>query len=173
MVITTYLGFFFLLLVFPRHKLCGPNSCSTSPFPFLFLPHILYLDLSLRDTTNPFRMPSHSYLEKLTILLCAIGNVWGKAVTTTNGTIEGGRCESSDANSFLAIPYAQPPVAALRFAAPESYNTTYDGVLRATSRAPNCPQFTTGGELVEGTFSEDWYDCFREVPLKYANPELS
>lgn len=105
-------------------------------------------------------MPSHSHLGKLTTLLCVIGSVWGKTVTTTNGTIEGGRCESSDVNSFLAIPYAQPPVGPLRFAAPESYNTTYDGVLRATSRAPNCPQFTTGGELVEGTFSEDWYaDC--------------
>lgn len=62
------------------------------------------------------------------------------------------RCEL-----FPGNPIRSATSRALRFAAPEPYNTTFDGVLRATSPAPNCPQFTTGGELVKGTFSEDWY----------------
>lgn len=55
-------------------------------------------------------MLSRSYLEQLAALLSVIGSAWAKTVTTTNGTIEGGKCDGYDVNSFLAIPYAQPPV---------------------------------------------------------------
>jgi carboxylesterase type B len=92
----------------------------------------------------------------LITLLSAIGVVWAKTITTTNGTINGGVCEGYDVNYFLAIPYAEPPVGELRFAAPEPYNKTYaGGALNATSPAPNCPQLDTS--FIEiGAASEDW-----------------
>jgi carboxylesterase type B len=100
-------------------------------------------------------MLSHFNL-KLVALLSTIGGVWAKTVTTTNGTINGGTCEGYDVDYFLAIPYAQPPVRDLRFAAPEPYNKTYDGgVLNAISPAPNCPQVDTSF-IESGASSEDW-----------------
>lgn len=97
----------------------------------------------------------HSSL-KLITLLSAVSGSWAKKVTTTNGTVVGGKCESSDVNYFLAIPYAEAPVGDLRFAAPQSYDKKYDGdVLNATSPAPRCIQF--GNTFIEaGTASEDW-----------------
>lgn len=59
-------------------------------------------------------------------------------------------------NSFLAVPFAEPPVGDLRFAGPEPYDKKYDGVLKATTRAPNCPQFGTS-YVENGESSEDWY----------------
>ena len=93
---------------------------------------------------------------KLVALLSTIGGVWTKTVTITNGTIRGGTCEGNDVDYFLAIPYAQPPVGGLRFAAPEPYNKTYvGGVLNAVSPAPNCPQLDTSF-IESGAASEDW-----------------
>ena len=98
-------------------------------------------------------MPWHFNVAKLAILLAATGNVWAKTVITTNGTIQGGVCTTSSASTFLGIPYALPPS---RFAAPESYNKTYDGVLDGSVQPPRCPQF--GLTYVEdGKQSEDWY----------------
>lgn len=43
--------------------------------------------------------------------------------------------------AYLGIPYAQPPVAGLRFAPPEfSYLPSWDGVRNATLYAPDCMQ---------------------------------
>ena len=103
---------------------------------------------------------------KLIALLAAIGGAWTKTVTTTNGTVQGGKCEGYDANYFLAIPYAKPPVGDLRFAPTVLYNEKYNGdVLQATSPAPRCIQF--GNIFVEsGTASEDWYAAIaRQTPL--------
>ena len=92
----------------------------------------------------------------LIALLSKIGGAWTKSVTTTNGTIVGGTCEGYNVDYFLAIPYAEPPVGDLRFAAPLSYDKKYEGgMLEATSPAPRCVQF--GNIFVEsGNVSEDW-----------------
>jgi carboxylesterase type B len=104
-------------------------------------------------------MPYYSNAAKLLILLAAIGNVRAQTVTTTNGTIQGSKCNTSSANAFLGIPFALPPT---RFAAPEPYNKTYDGVLDATAQPARCPQF--GLAFVEyGPQSEDWYVCNGQV----------
>jgi carboxylesterase type B len=103
-------------------------------------------------------MPCLSNGTKLVALLSALGGVWAGTVTTTNGTIQGGTCDTSDANAFLGVPYALPPVGNLRLAAPELYNKKYDGVLKATAQPPSCPQFGLA-YVEEGKQSEDWYAC--------------
>ena len=76
-------------------------------------------------------------------------------VTLLNGTIQGGRCSSTDVNYFFSIPFAQPPVGDLRLAAPVGYDTKYSGTLDATQQGPSCPQL--GTLLVQtGAQSEDW-----------------
>lgn len=52
----------------------------------------------------------------------SVGLAQGVQVSTTNGLIEGHPAENrSDVTEFLGIPYAQPPVGELRFAAPRPY----------------------------------------------------
>lgn len=77
------------------------------------------------------------------------------AVTVANGTVHGGTCPSTSVNYFLSIPYAQPPVGNLRFAAPQPYNITYTGVLQATTPAPYCIQFGSASAPIDQQ-SEDW-----------------
>lgn len=78
-------------------------------------------------------------------------------VSTSAGVIEGAQCTGSQASSFLAIPFAEPPVGDLRLASPKPYDASYAGeLLRANTKAPSCIQF--GSEFVEkGTQSEDWW----------------
>lgn len=76
-------------------------------------------------------------------------------VTVVNGTIQGGTCTSTSVNYFLSIPYAEPPVGDLRFAAPQPYNSTYTGVLQATKAAPYCIQFGSASAEADQQ-SEDW-----------------
>lgn len=76
-------------------------------------------------------------------------------VTISNGALQGGKCPQTDINYFLSIPYANPPVGDLRFAAPQAYNQSFTETYNATNKAPACPQF--GTFFVEtGAQSEDW-----------------
>jgi hypothetical protein len=48
----------------------------------------------------------------------------GQAVNTTSGTIVGhAATNTTNVSEYLGIPYAQPPIGALRFAAPQPYQS--------------------------------------------------
>ncbi|KAL6893418.1 Alpha/Beta hydrolase protein [Trichoderma evansii] len=61
------------------------------------------------------------------------------SVTTSQGTLLGGKCNTTDVNFFLSIPYANPPK---RFHAPVPYTRVFNK-RNATVPAPACPQFGT------------------------------
>ncbi|KAL1301925.1 hypothetical protein AAFC00_002387 [Neodothiora populina] len=69
--------------------------------------------------------------------------VVGIPVNTTSGQIVGHPAPvATNVSEYLAIPYAQPPVGNLRFAAPQSY--TGSGIINSTSMPLNCPQPAVG-----------------------------
>ena len=51
--------------------------------------------------------------------------VVGATVQTSSGAITGHAARNrTEVSEYLGIPYAQPPTGALRFAAPQTYNST-------------------------------------------------
>ncbi|KAI7780475.1 hypothetical protein LA080_015988 [Diaporthe eres] len=87
-------------------------------------------------------------------------------VKTVNGTLQGAKCPANDVNSFLGIPYAQPPVGDLRFAPPQPYNQTFDN-RPATQPPPACAQFNVAFSE-RGRQSEDclFIDVWAPVSAK-------
>src|SRR6516164_3494066 len=61
----------------------------------------------------------------------------GPVVDTTNGPVRG--LANGAVNEFLGIPYAAPPVGALRWQPPQPASR-WSGVRDATQFAPHCPQ---------------------------------
>ncbi|GIL63832.1 hypothetical protein Vafri_17822 [Volvox africanus] len=84
-------------------------------------------------------------------LLCLLVGASGITLVarTSLGKINGIFCDNdvSDVASFRGIPYAQPPIGRLRWAAPVKYSKEYpfDG-LDALSPGPKCRQGTEGDE---------------------------
>ena len=64
----------------------------------------------------------------------------GSVVSTTHGQVEGS--EEGDLRVFKGIPFAQPPVGALRFRRPRKMEP-WDGSLDATEFGPSCLQSTS------------------------------
>ena len=72
-----------------------------------------------------------------------------------NGTYTGVHSEQFDQDFFLGLPYAQAPVNELRFRAPESLNTSWDGSRDATAYAPSCIGYGSDGLDPVDAVSED------------------
>ncbi|KAF2233465.1 carboxylesterase type b [Viridothelium virens] len=93
----------------------------------------------------------HSRLSTLAIVATAAS---ATIVKTSNGTVQGGRCSSSESDYFLSIPFADPPVGELRYQAPQAFSGSYNGILNGTKQAPSCYQFGTS-DILSGPQSED------------------
>ena len=70
----------------------------------------------------------------------APGTAWivGKTVKTTSGNIIGHSASwQPEVSEYLGIPFAQPPIGNLRFAAPKPYSSL--DTFNATKFSPDCP----------------------------------
>ena len=83
----------------------------------------------------------------LSLILCAI-DAYG--ATTERQTIYGkiqGMEDVANTWAWLGVPYAKPPVAGLRWKAPQNPDP-WDGVKQTTSFCERCPQYSGGGNFV-------------------------
>jgi para-nitrobenzyl esterase len=80
----------------------------------------------------------------------AAAGVGGPVVGTANGPVRG--LANGTVNEFLGIPYAAPPVGALRWQPPQPA-ASWSGVRDATQFAPHCPQPPT--PFGQASMSED------------------
>lgn len=64
------------------------------------------------------------------------GSNYTPTATIRNGTYVGNFNTNYLEDEFLGIPYAQPPVGDLRFRAPASLNSSWDGARKATAYSP-------------------------------------
>lgn len=62
----------------------------------------------------------------------------GPTATTLNGTYAGRYVPEYNQDFFLGIPFAQPPLGDLRFANPQSLNTSFADARNATEYSPEC-----------------------------------
>lgn len=62
----------------------------------------------------------------------------GPTATTLNGTYAGRYVPEYNQDFFLGIPFAQPPLGDLRFANPQSLNTSFADVRNATEYSAEC-----------------------------------
>lgn len=80
----------------------------------------------------------------------AAAGAGGPVAATANGAVRG--LASGAVDEFLGIPYAAPPVGALRWQPPQPA-ASWSGVRDATQFAPHCPQ--VAGPFGEASTSED------------------
>jgi carboxylesterase type B len=74
----------------------------------------------------------------------------GQAVDTVSGKVKGQASSwKPQVSEYLGVPFAQPPVGPLRFAAPKLFKGS--AVVNATKFGPSCPQ------NVAGTLAKDKY----------------
>jgi hypothetical protein len=63
--------------------------------------------------------------------LLSFANSWkvGQSVQTTSGLVYGHAASNTSVSEYLGIPYAKPPIGALRFEPPQKYisNSTING----------------------------------------------
>jgi hypothetical protein len=76
-------------------------------------------------------------------------NSFAPSVTVENGTYIGKYVSEWQQDQFLGIPYAIPPLGSLRFARPESLNTSFPGSRYATQYGYSCYQYGSNFTLSE------------------------
>ncbi|KAF8529673.1 alpha/beta-hydrolase [Hysterangium stoloniferum] len=69
-------------------------------------------------------------------------------ITTSIGTFQGYLNSTSHLEIWKGIPFAQPPVGALRFKAPVGVIVPFEGVQDATSFGADCPQPASSGTVI-------------------------
>lgn len=102
-------------------------------------------------------------LQNVTFLLVALLNLRAAAVALThpvgrarNGSYYGIYNKYYGVESFLGIPFAQPPLADLRLQLPQSLNTTWHGLHNATEYSDACVGYGDDTDAVaDGRVSED------------------
>jgi carboxylesterase type B len=80
-------------------------------------------------------------------------------VTIKNGTVQGLHSTEWNQDFFLGIPYAQPPLADLRFTWPRSISTTFDRTLDASRYGYSCYQYGTHLNLSEDCLTLNGIVC--------------
>lgn len=60
-------------------------------------------------------------------------------ITTQQGAVQGALSQDQQTVNFRGVPYAQPPVGALRFRRPQEH-APWEGVRDCTAFGPRCPQ---------------------------------
>lgn len=78
--------------------------------------------------------------------LLAVVNAANPQATVKGNQVITGRIESNGVESFKGIPFAEPPLGALRFARPKAYNGSYNG-LQASDFSKSCVQIDPAGAL--------------------------
>ncbi|KAF3342890.1 hypothetical protein VD0002_g5266 [Verticillium dahliae] len=74
---------------------------------------------------------------------------------TAQGAYVGLHNDAADQDYFLGIPYAQPPVGALRFASPKPLQTTFKGVRNATEYGWMCIGYGSDTSSLGSPVNED------------------
>ncbi|KAH0373221.1 alpha/beta-hydrolase, partial [Aureobasidium melanogenum] len=91
-------------------------------------------------------------------------------VNLKNGSYYGVHNSQYNQDFFLGIPFAQPPLEQLRFANPETLNSTWAGALPATNYAFECVGY--GGDQIGYQQSEDCLYLNVVRPSGYENTSL-
>ena len=107
------------------------------------------------------------------VLLVVVGVTASAAepVKTTAGLVQGSATSDGQIRIFKSIPYAAPPVGALRWQAPQPA-AKWDGVRDATSFGPRCLQGQIFSDIVFTDLSEDCLTLNVWTPAKAPNDRL-
>ena len=93
-------------------------------------------------------------------------------VTIQNGTLSGFHLDSFNQDVFLGIPFAQPPVGALRFEAPVALNSSWQGIKPALTYGNSCVWIGEDGDNRDLPTDEDCLTLNVVRPAGYEDQPL-